>query len=71
MKPWRGVRGPSPFVRISEPITALYRSYVNAGYRPGQACVYRGHYFLPILNGETVVDMLVCRIDRQGRRGRT
>jgi hypothetical protein len=57
---------PSPFVRISEPITALYRSYVNAGYRPGQACVYRGHYFLPILNGETVVDMLVCRIDRQG-----
>jgi hypothetical protein len=58
---------PSPFVRISEPITALYRSYVNAGYRPGQACVYRGHYFLPILNGETVVDMLVCRIDRQGR----
>jgi len=56
---------PSPFQRISEPISGLYRAYVAAGYRPGQACVHRGHYLLPILNGETVVDVLVCRVDRQ------
>ena len=50
------------------PLTArirpLYRSYVAAGYRPGVAAVHRSHYFLPILNGNTKVDMLVCRLDR-------
>lgn len=56
----------------SEPITGgmqrLYRSYVRAGYQPGQAAVYRGHYFLPILNGSALdwVDTLVWALDREG-----
>jgi hypothetical protein len=37
---------------------------VKAGYQPGMATVYRGHYILPIMNGSTWVDTLVCRIDR-------
>jgi hypothetical protein len=49
---------------ISESIRPLYRSYVKAGYQPGTATVHRSHYFLPILNGTTVVDVLVCRLDR-------
>lgn len=47
-----------------EKIRRLYRSYVKAGYQPGLAQVHRGHYFLPILNGTTLVDTLVCRLDR-------
>lgn len=51
-------------VSLSSPIRPLYRSYVKAGYRPGLATVYRGHYFLPIMNGfDTWVDTLVCRLD--------
>jgi hypothetical protein len=49
---------------ISEAIRPLYRSYVKAGYQPGLAAVHRGHYFLPVLNGTTWVDTLVCRLDR-------
>jgi hypothetical protein len=49
---------------LSEGIRPLYRSYVKAGYQPGLASVHRGHYFLPILNGTTLVDTLVCRLDR-------
>lgn len=49
---------------ISEAIRPLYRGYVAAGYRPGTAVVHRGHYFLPIVNGTTLVDVLVCRLDR-------
>lgn len=49
---------------ISEGIRPLYRSYVAAGYTPGQASVHRSHYELPILNGSTLVDTLVCRLDR-------
>lgn len=45
-------------------IRTLYRSYVAAGYRPGHATVSRGHYFLPIVNGTTLVDVLVARLDR-------
>jgi hypothetical protein len=36
---------------------------VKAGYQPGLATVHRGHYFLPIVNGSTWVDTLVCRLD--------
>lgn len=45
-------------------IRDLYRSYVAAGYQPGMAAVHRGHYVLPVLNGSTWVDTLVCRLDR-------
>lgn len=44
-------------------IRNLYREYVAAGYQPGQAATYQGHYILPILNGTTWVDTLVCRLD--------
>jgi hypothetical protein len=58
---------------VSEAIRPLYRSYVKAGYQPGAATVHRGHYLLPILNGTTLVDELVCRLDRpyQTPGGRT
>lgn len=59
----------APFVHISDPIANVYRSYVAAGYRPGVAAVHHGHYFLPILNGATVIDMLVCRLDATNSRG--
>jgi hypothetical protein len=49
---------------VSEGIRPLYREYVQAGYQPGLATVHRGHYKLPILNGTTVVDTFVCRLDR-------
>lgn len=50
-------------VPVSVNIRGLYRSYVKAGYRPGLATVYRGHYFLPIVNGTALIDTLVCRLD--------
>jgi hypothetical protein len=49
---------------VSEGIRPLYRQYVEAGYQPGVAAVYRGHYHLPVLDGTTVIDTLVCRLDR-------
>jgi hypothetical protein len=52
---------------VSQAIRPLYRSYVKAGYQPGTAAVHRGHYFLPILNGTTLVDEIVCRLDRPPR----
>lgn len=58
------------FVSISSAIENLYRGYVAAGYTPGVAAVHRGHYFLPILNGTAVVDMLVCRLDATDGRGK-
>lgn len=60
---WLMPAGDAP-VPISVGIRPLYRSYVKAGYSPGIATVHRGHYFLPIVNGTTWVDTLVCRIDR-------
>jgi hypothetical protein len=56
-----------PFARVSDPIERLYRSYVTAGYQPGQACTFNGHYFLPILNGSVPVDLLVCRLNTPQR----
>lgn len=52
-----------PFHPLSGPITNVYRGYVAAGFKPGVAAVYRGHYFLPIMSGESVIDVLVCRLD--------
>jgi hypothetical protein len=54
---------------LGRPIRSLYRSYVDAGYRPGPATVIRGHYLLPVLDGSTWVDTLVCRLDQSGPNG--
>lgn len=61
---------PVAFAPISGPIESLYRGYVAAGYRPGQAAVHRGHYILPILSGLNVIDTLVCRLDARASNGR-
>lgn len=51
--------------RLDLSITPLYRDYVEAGYQPGLATVFRGHYFLPVRTlGNEYVDTLVCRLDR-------
>lgn len=51
-------------IPVSQAIRPLYREYVEAGYKPGLAAVYRGHYFLPVLNSSDVLqDVLVCRLD--------
>jgi hypothetical protein len=50
---------------IGDRILDLYLSYVQAGYAPGVAEVYSGHYFLPILNPASSyawVDTLACRL---------
>lgn len=47
-------------------IRPLYRSYVTAGYQPGLMATHRGHLWLPILSGTTLIDILVCRLDRGG-----
>jgi hypothetical protein len=51
-------------VPITRSIRPLYRDYVKLGYQPGTGAVFRGHYFLPVLNGTALVDVLVCRLDR-------
>ncbi len=58
-----------PFARISDAISLLYRRYVALGYDVGQAQVFRGHYFLPIVEGSSLVDLLVCRLDATNSRG--
>jgi hypothetical protein len=51
--------------RLSRSIGPLYRDYVEAGYLPGGATVYEGHYFLPILDsGGLPADLLVCSLER-------
>lgn len=59
-----GVRSEAaqPFARISDSIRALYEDYVDRGYQPGLATIYRSHYLLPILSGTTVIDLLVCNL---------
>lgn len=52
---------------VGDPIGALYRAYVDAGYIAGQSAVYRGHLVLPIVDPsgfQDVQDVLVCRLDR-------
>lgn len=54
--------------RITGGMAALYRSYVAAGYHSGNAAVYQGRYFLPILDSaQNVIDLLVCRLDPTSR----
>lgn len=55
--------GSSTPVPMGEPVRDLYQSYVVAGYTLGLAQIHRGHYILPILNGTTWVDTLVCKLD--------
>ncbi len=57
---------------VSGSINGLYREYVGSGYRPGGAAVYRGHYFLPVLDATAtnVIDLLVCRLERPVRTQR-
>jgi hypothetical protein len=60
--------GVSQPVRISRPIERYYRQRIEAGYRPGRAAVFRGHYFLPIITSAGAVrSLLVCRLDRATR----
>lgn len=50
---------------LSRSITPVYVNYVRSGYRTGLAQVFKGHYWLPILDAAgVVIDMLVCRLDR-------
>jgi hypothetical protein len=51
---------------MSRPVADLYKGYVEAGYSPGGAAIYRGHYILPILSSGACVDTLVCRLDMKG-----
>lgn len=55
----------TPLQLLSGPIASLYQSYVTSGYRPGQAAMFRGHYFLPVINPlvPQLVTVLVCRVD--------
>lgn len=65
-----GVHSERPaFQRISDPIVDLYQQYVHQGYLPGQATVFRGHYFLPIIGPSEVMDLLVCRLDLPQKDG--
>lgn len=51
---------------VSENIRPLYRDYVKAGHKLGNAAVYRGHYLLPVVDPDdgSGVDALICRLDR-------
>jgi hypothetical protein len=61
---------PQQFTLISRPIANLYRSYVDAGYIPGQPAVHRGSLFLPIrtTTGD-FIDLLACRLDMTDASG--
>ena len=58
------VDGVSRPVLLSRSVSELYRSYVQAGYRPGQAFVFRNTYCLPILDSSSAVQgWLTCKMD--------
>lgn len=65
--------GGSTFERISKSIDRRYADHIAQGRQAGQAVVFRGHYFLPVLESDTeVVEVLVCRLDRPTKaRGQT
>lgn len=67
------VDGVSQPLSVSDSITPLLVEHVRAGRKPGGATVFKGHYFLPVLDSSNlVVDLLVCRLDRPVKtRGRT
>lgn len=57
------------FLRTSDSIRDLYRSYVADGFTPGGAAVFNNHYLLPIIGEGKIIDFLVCRLDVQPARG--
>jgi hypothetical protein len=58
----------TPLELLSRPITDRYRAHIAAGRQPGEAAVFRGHYFLPVVQGfRNVLDFLVCRLDQPAR----
>lgn len=67
------VDGVSQPLAVSDSVTPLLVEHVRAGRKPGGAVVFKGHYFLPVLDSTNlVVDLLVCRLDRPVKsRGRT
>ena len=59
------IDGVSSPVLLSRSITPRYVAHVRAGYKPGQAAVYKNHLILPVLNASNVpVDVMVCWLDR-------
>lgn len=66
------VDGVSPPVAVGEAVRPLIEAHVRAGRKPGGGAVFKGHYFLPVLDSSNlVVDLLVCRLDRPVKvRGR-
>lgn len=66
------VDGISQPVPVASSIRPLIEGYVRSGYGPGGGAVFKGHYFLPVLDAaNAVVDLLVCRLDRPVKvRGR-
>jgi hypothetical protein len=54
--------------RVSTPLDRLYMKRIADGYLLGGAKVYRGHYFLPILDSSgNVRDNFVCGLNRPRR----
>lgn len=55
---------------LSEQIEGHYQVRLLAGWKVGQAEVYRDHYFLPMINPEgDATEVLVCRLDKPTSRG--
>lgn len=62
------IDGISPPLAVGRSMHTLIEGYVRAGHKPGGGAVFKGHYFLPVLEaGNTVVDLLVCRLDRPAK----
>lgn len=62
------VDGVSQPISVSDAITPLLVEHVRAGRKPGGGVVFKGHYFLPVLDSSNaVVDLLVCRLDRPAK----
>jgi hypothetical protein len=60
--------GISAPLRLDKSIEPLWAGYVDDGYLPGLAAVFRNHLFLPVLDSASAVqDFLVCRLDRPVR----
>lgn len=61
----------APLTLLSRAITPYWKLLTRRGYRPGQASVFHGHYFLPMLDSSGHLgEVLVCKLDGTDRRGR-
>lgn len=63
------VDGVSQPVRLTNSVTNQVTRYVRANYKAGGGVVHRNHYFLPVYadGSYTVLDLMVCRLDRPTR----